>query len=294
MTFKRDLELYSLETRGLDFCDIIEEINQKKNINCKKGGKVLEEGSFDTSLLDFKNSENFCEGIIARSNKDDLPLAGNLYTRILRFLNLHKNDGLIDMTYFCYIKNLKILCLLPARKGVKWGTFKHYIQSVHPIKENFNIYPLFTKKIMEIYNRMGSITLINAEIGIGNNSAPDSQSIRNSPLKSIIRSVKSSNASRIKLEIFNEKNSGGLKIRPIKKFIDYLIELGILYDSKSIKIKGSTSPKEKDIIIDLIKNKYKLSVDLGNNSRHLVFSECCSKIQKLIINKWDDIKELVE
>ena len=294
MTFNRDLEFYSLETKGVDFCDIMKEINQKKNVSSKNGGRVLEEGSFDISLLNFKDGNDFCEGIVARSNKDDLPLVGNLLSNILRIIGLKKNEGIIDMTYFCYIKNLKILCLLPARKGVKWGTFKHYIQNVHVIKENFDMYILFTKKVMEIYKKMGSITLIDAVIDIGNNSTPGSEDIKGSPLKPIITNAKNSNASRIRLEIFNEKRSGGLKIIPIKKIVDYLRELGVLYDSKSIRVKGSASPAEKDIIIDLIKNRYKLTIELGNNSRHLVFKECCDKVHDLINNKLDEIGELVE
>lgn len=290
--FKRDLEFYSLETQSIDFCEIIREINKMKNKSLKDGGKILESSSFDIGLFEFKEDSFLCEGLIARSNRDDLPLAGNLYTRIIRFLTLNKKDGLIDMTYFCYIKDLKILCLLPARKGVKWGTFKEYIRRIHPIKTNFDMFPLFNKKTMEIYNKMGSITLINAEINIGNNSSPDSVAVKNSPLKPLIANVKNSNASRINLEVFNEKRKGGLKLS-IKKLVGYLIDLGILYDSESIKIKGSLTPDENDIVIDLIKNRYKLQVNLGDNSRYLIFKECSKKVRKIIDTNLDEIKGLL-
>ena len=157
------------------------------------------------------------DGIIARSDKEDLPLIGNIYTNILRILGLKKNEGLIDMTYFCYIKKLKIICLLPARKGVKWGTFKYYIQNIHAIKNNFDLYPLLTKKAFEKFEKMKSITLIDAILDIGNNAQPSSEEIQNSSLDKLIREVKNSNAGRLKLEIFNEKKKGGVKSNPYKK-----------------------------------------------------------------------------
>jgi hypothetical protein len=212
-----------------------------------------------------------------------------MFKRELEFYSLDTQG-----TDFCNIKKLKLLCLLPARKGVKWGMFRYYIQKVHAIKQNFEIYPLFTKKVMEIYKKMGSVTLINAEIDIGNNHQPTSQPIKDSPLKDLISSVKNASASRLKVEIYNEKSEGGLKVGPIKSFVKSLIDLGLFYKPKSILVKGSGSPEERDLTIDLIKDKYTLDVELGGGSRYLVFDECCIKVHKIIKDNLNEIKELIE
>ena len=146
---------------------------------------------------------------------------------------------------------------------------------------------------MKIYNKMGSITLIDATIGIGNNSPPDAEEIENSPLKDVLTNAKNSDASRIKIEIFNEKKSGGLKVSPIKSFVNSLKELGILYKSESIRVKGSLNSDESDVVIDLIKNKYKLEVELGDNSRYLIFKECSKKVQSIINSKMKEIRGLI-
>jgi len=70
-----------------------------------------------------------------------------------------------------------------------------------------------------------------------------------------------------------------------------------IVDIKSLNqfvIRNIIKKAKKDIIIDLIKNRYKLTIELGNNSRHLVFKECCDKVHDLINNKLDEIGELVE
>lgn len=294
MTFSRDLEFYNMADLTTDLSQILREIDQKRNKSSKDGGKVLEVGTFDISLLKFGETKSFCDGIVARSNKEDLPLIGNFYRNILRILRIGRDEGIIDMTYFYYIKQLKILCLLPARKGVKWGTFKYYIQNVHSIGENFEMYPLFSRRIMEKFKRMGSITLIDAEIHIGNNSNSSSNETIRSPLNTILKAVKGAGGSRIKLEIYNQKREGGLKINPIKKIVDFLINLGILYNTESIKVRGSSTPEERDIIIDLIKNRYKLNINIGENSRHLIFEECRNKVNNTINGNLEEISKLVE
>ncbi len=292
--FKRDLEFYSIETAGIDFCSILRDINNKSNKSSKEGGRVLEVGTFDISLMEFNEDNDFCEGIIVRSDKEDLPLIGNIFTKVLRILGLKKDEGLIDMTYFCYIKKLNILCLLPARKGVKWGTFKYYIQSIHVIKNNFEIYPLLTKNAIKKYKKMGSITFVDAILHIGNNSQPSSNKIQDTPLLELIQEAKNANAGRLKLEIFNEKHKGGLEITPIKQFVEILRKVGVLYDAESIRIKGSTSSEESDVVIDLIKDRYKLKIDLGDRSRYLNFDECSKNVHKAINDNLEDIKELIE
>ena len=292
--FDREIEFFRLETNGIDFREILKEIDQKKNVSLKEGGKVLEEGAFEVSLLKFKDGNDYCDGLVARSNKDDLPLAGNFYTKVIRFLNLKKDEGLIDMTYFCYIRNLTNFCLLPARKEAKWGTFKSYIQSVHLMKNKFDLHPLFNKKIMEIYKKMGAITSIDTEINIGNNSSPSSKDIKNTPLKDLIESAENANASRIKVEVYKEKREGGLKIGPIKRLVEFCMDLGILYRAESIKVRGSESAEESDLIIDLIKDKFKLPVKLGSNSRYLNFKECCKIAHDAINRHWNEIEELIK
>lgn len=293
--FSRYLEFYSLDTEGIDFCTILKDIHKKPNKDSKDGGRILKLGSHgEISLIEFKEDNDFCDGLIARSQKEDLPIVGNLFTRFFHLIGLGKDDGIIDMTYFCYIKKLNVLCLLPAKKGVKWGTFKFYIQTLHQLKDNFEIYPLLTKRAFEKYNHMGSITLVDAILDIGNNAQPTSKIFQETSLGELIKEAKNSNATRLKLEIYNEKKQGGLVLNSTKKFIDVLKKLGVLYEAESLKVKGSPSADKNDEIIDLIKDKYKLPIQLGSSSRSIKFDECLKKVHESINGNFEEIEELVQ
>ena len=72
------------------------------------------------------------------------------------------------------------------------------------------------------------------------------------------------------------------------------MEIGIIYDAKSIKIKGSPSPEESDEIIDLIKERYLLKILLGKSSRYLNLKECKKKVHSAINDNFEEIAGLIK
>ncbi|MBT3262707.1 hypothetical protein HN681_04935 [archaeon] len=293
MTFKRRLEFYEINPLDFDFERIFQEIFSKSLEPIDSDGRILNLGSSSIAITQLENSDDYVEGIIMRVTTDDIPLKGSLLRNDFNPIDLAIDEGIADMTYFCYIKELRILCLLPARNGVKWVTTAHYIQMVHDDCKEFGIHPLINPDTQRILNTWRSITSIEGVIKIGNNSRPRSSQTSQLPLSIALDETQRTQATRLKLELYNPKRKGGLIARSIRSLSQTLQRLGGVCETEHINVKGSPSPEVADTMIDLISQKYSLDITLGRGGRYLEFIECQTQINEKITENYEQIKSLI-
>lgn len=293
MTFTRNLEFYELSTDDIDFPAILNEINEKEPVGIDDDGKIVNTGTFQMAITNFVNDEEYAEGIITRVTNNDIPMKGSLARNVFDEIELAIDEGIADMTFFCYIKELSIICLLPASNGVKWGTFTYYLNRVHDACENLDLLPLLNPETVAILQNWRSITSVEAEVGIGNNIRPNAQQVGEMPLGLALDEVRRMQSTRLKLELYNPKRDGGLAPQAVRRISTAISRMGGVWEPKHINVKGSPTPEVKDTIIDLISQKYKLQVTLGNSRRHLVLAECQTNVHGVIEDNYEQIETLV-
>ncbi len=291
MAFSRDLDFYTIIPSEIDFPKVMAAIHALQD-NDSSTGKILTGGGYSIALTELVNSADSCEGIIVRLRTSDLPLKGNLVTHDFKELGLAKGEGLAEMTFFFYYKPLKILCLLPAKNGVKCGTFAWYINEKSDIDDDINLEMLLSVDALKVFRSWKSITSVLAEVKIGSDSGPDSTAVKTLPLGIVLDETKRVGAARIKVELYNPKRKRGLVVKVAKQIGDAFRSLGGHLEPEHIKVKGSQGAEYADSMIDLISQRFRLPVRLGKSKdQYLEFDECRSIVRKKIIDNQNTLKE---
>ena len=293
MTFIRKLEFYEINPLNFEFERIFQEIFRKPLESIESNGRILNLGTSSIAITQLENDDDYITGFIMRVTTDDIPLKGSLLRNNFNPIILENDEGLADMTFFSYIRNLGIICLLPARNGVKWGTFTQYIQRVHEDCEHFEINPLINPDTLRILNTWRSVTSIEGVVKIGNNTRPTSSQTTQLPLSIAIDETQRMEATRLKLELYNPKRKGGLLASAVRTMSQAIQRLGGVCEAEHINIKGSPSPEFADTIIDIISQKYTLTVTLGRGGRYLDFAECRTQVNEKLIENQEQINSLV-
>ncbi len=292
MSFTRNLDFFTIEGEP-DFPTIIDTINKLPRDD-STDGRILTGEGYAIALTDFKNTSDSCEGIIVRLRTNDLPVKGDLFRNVFSDIPLGANEGLAEMTFFFYSKYLNVLCLLSAKNGVKYGTFMHYITEKGPENNRFLLNLLLSIDALQIFRKFRSITSIKAQIKISNDSSPASEEVKKLPLGIALDETKRSGAARLIVELYNKKRNGGLAVATAKKVGDAFRKLAGYAEVEHLVVKGSESPEFSDHIIDLISQRFKLPVSLGESGgRHLNFQECQVAVRKKINANEDLIKQLL-
>ncbi len=298
MVFKRELEFYEIQPEDFQLDNALSNIHRMPSNISTTGSVLVGDGMKITIGQNFENTNEYCCGIIGRYRMDDLPGYGNPQQRSIRQLSLNRDEGIVDTTYFHYDKNLRLLCLLPGKTGVKWGTFTWYVQEKGNAPQNFSLLPLITQNAMKIFQSWKSLTSVAIDVKVGNATRSSSQDVQNLPVGAMLRGAKQTlNAATVKLELLNKKRSGGLIIEKGKQLVNALKSItGIApgADIKSLKVKGSTDAQTHDNVIDLIKQRYKVTIELEGSNRILDFSECKKTVRRAIEDRRRDLRALIE
>lgn len=291
MSFTRDLNFFTVNPAGTDFPKVMAEIHALPD-NDSPAGKILSGDGYSIALTELGNTADSCEGIIVRLRTSDLPYKGNLVTHVFKELGLANGEGLAEMTFFYYYKPLKILCLLPAKSGVKWGTFQWYINEKSNEGKEMRLDILLSVDAVKVFRSWKSITSVMAEVKIGSDSRPDSTAVQKLPLGIVLDETKKIGAARIKLELYNPKREGGLVANLAKQLGEALRRLGGQVEPEHILIKGSQSAEISDSTIDLISQRFKLPVTMGQSKdQYLDFDECKRVVKKKVQDNEDTLKE---
>lgn len=292
MPFKRNLELFTIVPEDVDFPAILRSINGLPR-NATPQGRIQEGEGFAIALKDYTETPDSCEGIIVRLRTDDIPVKGNLISNLFQQIPLHQNEGLAEMTFFFYWKKYKVLCLLPAKNGVKWGTFSYYIQQKSGLRD-FNLNMLLSADAARIYRSFRSITSILAEVRIANDSGPSSRQVASLPLGIAADTARRAGVTRLKVELYNPKKKGGLVANAARIIGDAFKNLSGATEPEHIIVKGSTDPNISDQVVDLISQKFSLPIILGNSGgRSLDFNECRNLVRQKILEREQTIKDLL-
>jgi len=293
MTFTRRLEFYELPS-SFNFPSIINKVHLKPlNKLHNAGGRILKYTNTSIALVKFDDDIDYIEGLLVRVTSDDVPMKASLLRNHFEKIILKSDEGIADMTYFIFIKSIKVLCLLPAKNGVKWGTFVNYVNEIAEIND-FELFPLINKDANKTLNSWKHITSILAEIKIGNNSRPTSKATQQLPLGLALDETKRMNTARIKLELYNPKRKGGLVANLVKQLSKTISSLSGELEVKHLTIKGSNDSDSQDAIIDLISQRFMISVNLGSAGRSLDYDECSSAVKTVIQNQITAIGELID
>jgi len=291
MAFSRDLDFFTIYPLDLDFPKVISTINNLPD-NDSTTGKILSGDGYSIALTEFDDTADSCEGMIVRLRTSDLPYKGNLVTHDFKELGLGVGEGLAEMTFFFYYKPLKVLCILPAKSGVKWGTFVWYINEKSDIDDEIEFEMLLSVDALKIFRSWRSITSVSAEVKIGSDSNPNSNAIKNLPLGIALDKTKRTGAARIKVELYNPKRKGGLISNVAKQIGDTFRKLSGNVETEHIKVKGSKGADFADNTIDLISQRFRLPIRLGKSKdKYLEFEECKRLIRKKVIENEDTLKE---
>lgn len=230
--------------------------------------------------------------MIVRLRTSDLPYKGNLVTHDFKELGLATGEGLAEMTFFFYYKPIKVLCILPSKSGVKWGTFVWYINEKSNIEEDIEFEMLLSVDALKIFRSWKNITSVFAEVKIGSDSKPESTAIKNLPLGIALDKTKRVGAAKIKVEIYNPKRKGGLISDVAKQIGDTFRKLSGNVEAEHIKVRGSKGAEFADSTIDLISQRFRLPIRLGKSKdQYLEFEECRRLIRKKVIENEDTLKE---
>ncbi len=293
MTFIRKLEFYEILPSQFNFQNKMQTIYNKSLVEHGANGKILSYGDSSCALMRLDSDRKYSEGLFYRLKTNDIPIKGSLSRAIFQEIPMASDEGIADMTFFVYIKDLKLLGLLPAKNGVKWGTLTHYIKTLVN-EESFELSPLVNKNAQTILNSWRSFTSIQAEINLGNNVRPTSQASQILPLSISLDETKRIGTTKLKIELFNPKKKGGLIAATLRTLGRTIQKLGGVCETEHLKIKGSPSPEIKDSVIDLISQRYQLDIPLGRGGRHLDYEECRSAVREVIENNYNEIRQLVE
>ncbi len=293
MSFKRDLQFYKIEPNEIDFTKLVSTIfSLPRTVGA--GGQILTYSDFSIALTEFKDSTRFSDGLIVRLRTDDIPVKGSLSKNVFTAITLAADEGLAEMTYFIFDKNLRVLCLLPAKNGVKWGTFTSYIKEKSNTTE-FDLLPLLSEDAMAIFNSFNSITSIETDIRIGNGSSPNSKAVQEMPLNMALDKDSIAGAVKINVGIYAPKSEGGLKIKAAKVIARAYKMLSGVGEAESLVVKGSKGPEFTDQLVDLISQRYLIQIQLRRNrGRNLDFAECRKEVQKKILENEEIISKLTQ
>ncbi len=293
MTFLRKLEFYEIEPANFNFPTEINAVFRKRLVEHTSKGRILSWGNTSMALTKLEDTTNYLEGLFVRVTTDDIPLKGSLLRNDFQAIPLGVDEGIADMTYFVYIKNLRILCLLPAKNGVKWGSITHYIKTLSG-NNDFELLPLLNPNAQAIFNSWRSYTSIEAEIKIGNNIRPTSRNTQALPLNIALDETLRIGSTRLKIELYNPKRKGGLVAQAVRSLGRVIQRLGGECEAKHLKVKGSPDAETGDSIIDIISQKYQIEVRLGRGGRYLDYVECSEVVRQSITRNEQQIRGLID
>lgn len=289
MPFKRELSFFTVDAAGQDLSQLLRNIY---GMSRNSSGKILVTDECLVSLTHFDEDAHHCAGIITRLRTQDIPVKANLHIDQFSDLILAENEGIAEMTFFYYIKSLRIICLLPAKNGVKCGLFSWYIQEKGNIP-NFQLNPLLSGEAMRVFNSWRNISSIMVDFRLGNDSNPQSRTIQGLPVGALLRGAKAFQTSRVKVELCNSRSKGGLIPRIIREIGTSLLGVNEAH-VEHIAIKGSRGAEYGDSIIDLISQRYRLLLVLGTSGgRRLDFEECHELVGAKIQEHETSLRELV-
>lgn len=293
MTFIRKLQFFEIDPEGFNFGRFVNRVFQRNLTKIEEGGRIMSLGNDSVAITELDSDDNYIEGMIVRVQKEDIPYKGSLLRNAFEQIHLLRDEGIADMTYFCYVRSIGVLCLLPAKNGVKWGTFTSYFQEFLD-DEEFDLLPLINPDTRSVLNSWNSITYIQSEIKIGNNSRTNSGQTQQLPLGIAMDEARRYNPARLKLELFNYKRKGGLIASTVKQLSRALQRLSGDCEVEHINIKGSPDAETNDSIIDLIEQKFELTVTLGSGGRFLDYTEARTNVQEKIEANINQIRGMIE
>jgi len=298
VAFKRDLEFYDIQPEDFRLDEALSNINKMPSDSSPTGSVLVGDGMAITIGKNFENTNEHCCGIISRYRMDDLPGYGSPQQRSISQLKLSKNEGIADTTYFHYDKSLKILCLLPGKTGVKWGTFSWYVHEKGNPPQDFSLLPLITADAMKIFQSWGSLTSVALDVKVGNATRASSQTVQNLPVGAMLTGARQNlNVSTVKIELLSKKRNGGFPLTKGKQLVTALKSIAGIApgaEIKSLRVKGSAEAETHDNVIDLVKQRYKVTLELDGSNRILNFDECKKTVRKAIDDCRRDLKELIE
>jgi hypothetical protein len=205
----------------------------------------------------------------------------------------------VDTTYFHYDKSLKILCLLSGRYGTKWGVFSWYLEEKGSnMPKDFALLPLLGKDAMAKFKKWGILTSLSANFKLGNNIRVNSGQVQQLSVADMLKGSKQKlNAGTVEVKFKNSRRKGGLILEAGRKITEMLKNISQLVNGaeiESLKVSGSVNAETKDIIIDLLKQRYKLNIKLEGSDRVLDFDECKKMVNKAIDENRKELGELIE
>jgi len=294
MSFKRNLDFFEIYPSDCPLNKILKKISSMPKNDSNNGRILPMSNATAVDIWKYEDNTDYSCGLLVRYRLDDIPLCGNPIKSNIRKIPIESDEGIVDMTYFHYDKDLKIICLLSGRDGAKSGSFSVYVQKKSAVKD-FYLLPILTKNASDTLQKFGSLTSIFARIRLGNNIRLESKQVQSLSVSDMAKGLNEQLGTTIfELKLAHPKLDGGLKTKPSKVFIDLLRKLrgqtDQTIDIDSLKIKGSENAETKDTMIDLIKQKYRIDVSLKGSDRQLDFEEC----KRVIASEIKEHKELLQ
>jgi hypothetical protein len=294
MTFTRQADFFVTAPNSVSFTTLINAINTMPD-DASSTGRIQKGPSYAITLLDCVDHADYACGRIARYRTDDMPGCGKAENRSIRSLPIPSDEGIVDTTYFHFDKELNILCLLSGKSGVKWGTFEHYIRDKSGERQ-FRLLPLLNARTMRIFRRLHYFTALTVAMAPANGTAPQSQQVKRMGVKDMLKTGREElNAGDIVVEFRQKRRLGGLIKEKLSELVTGLLDMGHgSNDStvQSLKVKGRENANSKDIVLDLIEQRYRLGVTLNGSERVLEMNETRRKMTQLFDEHRSELVEL--
>ncbi len=292
MSFKRDLSFFTVDPENVNLDEVLSNINKLPRNN-EKDGIIMGGNGYSIALSEFEENEDSCKGVVVRLRTQDIPVKGNLELNDYKLIELGTNEGLAEMTYFHYIKSLKVLCLLPAKNGVKWGTFTQYLQKKGD--KDIELSVLLAPDALKLFRSFRTVTSVSAQVGVSHDKSSNSKAVKELPTGVVLDKDNLAGATRVVIKLYNPKRKGGLLAKVARTISEELRKLSGNANIQKLLVKGSQSPDIADQTIDLISQRYKISIYLkADGGRHLSFDECKEVVGKKIEENFEILESLVE
>lgn len=292
MSFSRNIEFFKVEsTEALDNkLGII--FQERLNDPLKKGILIITDPSEIIFLWQFNITENYCEGMLVRQRMKDLPKDGDFSHNIVTDLMLETNHGVAELTYFIYLKEIRVLALVAGKQGVKSGKFIQYIKEVAKI-EDFELEVLLNEEAQNQLASWHNITKLQWEVKVGNGYPATSPLVQNRSVREMLDHERPRFITLTE-EYRNPKRSGALPEIRVKSLIRKLLthrDESEKAKLRSITVRGSEDYDMEEATIELLREKLKMTVTLENTS--LDYAECQRTVRNVVINNLNYLRRLV-